>query len=581
MILLRLNIGKLNIRDIELCCINICDLQNLLNYHQHSLLQTIAIHDFPSKEQKKIYEWIKEREIKVVIDENVKERSIPKEFEEHLNQLKNECDEAERRISPEDEKTRRDYERALDDYKWWYSSSLDEILGEYIKDEKKIVLYPNAMKNAAKNPNDEDNLLRTTFVHEVMHAYFNRDDKREKLPYILQIEEPLAEFGMLKFMKDYDKNLYEWALDNVSKKNNFYGLGADLMKAYLGKKIPCRKPYQVPVAIAELLGSNAPQKIWDYFENYKSRVPNNKKWPNRKSPSVVVKPIIPTKKPTIDDLIAVYKKNSTKSQKTTNNYASHLRQIQQKYEEIINIPDRLGNILKTYNRSQYDEYNILLSDIKALLKSDNSLSPNTQNDWYSAFQHFSCTILGLFNSNLWFSTQQNDLALCQMVASSVLFASQDVVDKVKDGKLGTQENKNSGGNVYASWDCCTRVRDTSVKKGTLLPNGCIADDNTYANRAIKEAVRESLGFPMTKMSTARSFHNYEACHVWDKPNEPEYYTSIMNLVLVPRAFGQLTDHNAAVKNMLRYEVYTRFGFLPKNEPKPVKPKFYDKIKWRS
>ena len=211
------------------------------------------------------------------------------------------------------------------------------------------------------------------------------------------------------------------------------------------------------------------------------------------------------------------------------------------------------------------------------------VSPKTISNWKAAYRSLAETIIGIFYANVWaFTNNRNNqiFLLCQIVAQNALFASKDIVDGVINGKEGTPDNKKQGGNSYASWDHMLHVRDNSVKKGTQITvkgYSCIADDNTSANHYIKQAIIKSLGLKNCSQSL---FRDYEACHVWDKAYDPRYYASIANLILVPRAYGQLTDHCPEVKEMLRFEVYNRFGFLPQNEPVPNKPKFYDKIIWR-
>ncbi len=210
-------------------------------------------------------------------------------------------------------------------------------------------------------------------------------------------------------------------------------------------------------------------------------------------------------------------------------------------------------------------------------------SQSTIDNWKTAYKSLSESIIGLFYGNVWAfynNRQKYDEYLCQTVAQNALFPSKEIVEDVIHGKLGTQKNISLGGNPYASWDHMEHVRVTGTKKGTSITTygfQCKADDNTSANHYIKQAILRSLNL---KSCSFDCFHDYEACHVWDKPDDPRYYASIANLILLPRAFGQLTDHCNAVKELLRYEVFKRFGFKPDSERVPSKPDFYDKIVWR-
>ncbi len=99
-------------------------------------------------------------------------------------------------------------------------------LGCYSRFEKKIILYPNNMPKQNRKE-----YLVTTFVHEAMHAYFDRHP-HELFPYVATVEEPLAEFGMLLFLKETSNNYYKWAYDNVDGKKTCYRYGAVLMDRY-------------------------------------------------------------------------------------------------------------------------------------------------------------------------------------------------------------------------------------------------------------------------------------------------------------------------------------------------------------
>ena len=84
--------------------------------------------------------------------------------------------------------------------------------------------------------------LVTTFVHEAMHAYFNRHH-HELFPYVATVEEPLAEFGMLLFLKekDFKDPDFDWAYDEVKNKKTCYRYGAAMMDFYLNGDPQIRK----------------------------------------------------------------------------------------------------------------------------------------------------------------------------------------------------------------------------------------------------------------------------------------------------------------------------------------------------
>lgn len=152
--------------------------------------------------------------------------SIPKELLDLKNYWKEKLDECRERDSCYREISRRYEEICKEIFEWGEMLKL----GEYISSEKKIVLYPDAMRQCDMVHFDQ--LLVSTFVHETMLAYFDRDG-HEMYPYIPFIEEPLAEFGMLLFLKESGHKFYGWAYDNVKNKKTCYRFGAALMDRHI------------------------------------------------------------------------------------------------------------------------------------------------------------------------------------------------------------------------------------------------------------------------------------------------------------------------------------------------------------
>lgn len=244
------------------------------------------------------------------------------------------------------------------------------------------------------------------------------------------------------------------------------------------------------------------------------------------------------------------------------------------------------------------EYKVFIDDNKSSYKS--------------GFKQFATALFGFYKANTWLSNDDYDSLFCQLIAENTLFASIDVFNDVKNGNLGAAKLtksvlktiKVSGANEYGSWDYMAHARRVGEEKNTLFtdvdndevtakiegkyPGLCkkiIVDDNTWANIYIKTAILKSYNKkfpenPLFEQRTKDYFADYEACHVWDLPGDRRYYASIGNLVLVPRALAQLTDHCDAVKQLLRYEVWKRFGFKPDEEKEPKEPKSYENIHWR-
>lgn len=94
-----------------------------------------------------------------------------------------------------------------------------------------ICIYPDKIQRKSAGHNF-DELLVATFAHETMHAYFNRNGV-VGCPYALQVEEPLAEFGMLLFLHETNSHDYQCAYDHVRNKKDCYRYGALLMDQHM------------------------------------------------------------------------------------------------------------------------------------------------------------------------------------------------------------------------------------------------------------------------------------------------------------------------------------------------------------
>jgi hypothetical protein len=102
-------------------------------------------------------------------------------------------------------------------------------LGEYKPQEKSIYLYFDTIMAAGGK-----NCFLTTYIHEMMHAYYDRQG-HEQYPYIYEIEEPLAEAGMLLFLNKTHNQILPWAKQNVKAKFPVlkdYAYGADLYEEW-------------------------------------------------------------------------------------------------------------------------------------------------------------------------------------------------------------------------------------------------------------------------------------------------------------------------------------------------------------
>lgn len=62
-------------------------------------------------------------------------------------------------------------------------------------------------------------------------------------------------------------------------------------------------------------------------------------------------------------------------------------------------------------------------------------------------------------------------------------------------------------------------------------------------------------------------------------NEPDYYTSLANICVTPVFLAKLTDTHSDIKEILKYHVWTVYGFVPNGMPPPQKPLIYDVLEW--
>ena len=167
--------------------------------------------------------------VTLVISPDTPKRIVPSGISEWVLYWENELQRFEEVLGPDYKNIQfykdalKELEKAKKEVDAWSAMAL---LGRYDRFQKEIILYPNNMPGQ-----DRKEYLVTTFVHEAMHAYFDRHP-RELFPYVATVEEPLAEFGMLLFLKETNNNYYQWAYDNVVSKETCYRYGAALMDRY-------------------------------------------------------------------------------------------------------------------------------------------------------------------------------------------------------------------------------------------------------------------------------------------------------------------------------------------------------------
>lgn len=106
-----------------------------------------------------------------------------------------------------------------------------ELLGRYTRVNGKPTIY--LMWGTLMHKKDHENLTAIVYVHELMHAYFDMhyDEEGNYIPHphCSVIEEPIAEFGMLRFMEMFDRanpslGILGKAISHVKAKKNSFGV---------------------------------------------------------------------------------------------------------------------------------------------------------------------------------------------------------------------------------------------------------------------------------------------------------------------------------------------------------------------
>ena len=69
-------------------------------------------------------------------------------------------------------------------------------------------------------------------------------------------------------------------------------------------------------------------------------------------------------------------------------------------------------------------------------------------------------------------------------------------------------------------------------------------------------------------------------HVWAKSKDPEAYTHLANLVMMPECLASLSDKEGPLVKILRYHAQLKYGWRPNQEPVVEKPIRFDDLEWR-
>ena len=202
---------------------------NILRNPEKDAIIKAALASFTFGGFSKLDEMLSTLGVTLVISPDTPKRIVPSGISEWVLYWENELQRLEKVLGPEYKNIQfykdalKELKKAQKEVNAWSAMALH---GRYDRFQKEIILYPNNMPGQ-----DRKEYLVTTFVHEAMHAYFDRHP-RELFPYVATVEEPLAEFGMLLFLKETNNNYYKWAYDNVVSKKTCYRYGAALMDRY-------------------------------------------------------------------------------------------------------------------------------------------------------------------------------------------------------------------------------------------------------------------------------------------------------------------------------------------------------------
>jgi len=213
---------------------NIIDNHLLLTKAQTLLLQQCSNLAFQIEKFSSLDDILTKLKVNVVIEPGIPKRTIPSEIEEAVEYWKEEIKRLENSpMNEEHVEVYNNYEKALVEKRDWCQMTLR---GLYDPKANVIKLFPEEMKQEYRG-NRMDELLVSTLAHEAMHAYFNRPGHK-RMPYVVFVEEPLAEFGMLLYLKNTKSSYYQWAYKDVRNKKTCYRYGVNLMKKHIKEGTP-------------------------------------------------------------------------------------------------------------------------------------------------------------------------------------------------------------------------------------------------------------------------------------------------------------------------------------------------------
>ncbi len=129
-------------------------------------------------------------------------------------------------------------------------------------------------------------------------------------------------------------------------------------------------------------------------------------------------------------------------------------------------------------------------------------------------------------------------------------------------------------NVVAKLDCSVfpSIRDQKnrITVSSIGDRKVLLDDNTTP----RWAMLWSHGYTTTAHPKGWTF-----AHVWARPKDPDCYTHLANLAMMPEYLASLSDKDGPLCAFLRYHAWEQYGWKPMGEDEPPQPKTYEGIKW--
>lgn len=69
-------------------------------------------------------------------------------------------------------------------------------------------------------------------------------------------------------------------------------------------------------------------------------------------------------------------------------------------------------------------------------------------------------------------------------------------------------------------------------------------------------------------------------HVWGAVKDPDAYTHLANLVMMPEYLASLSDKNGPLARYLQHHAWRRYGWRPTGFDEPAEPEAFDSIAWQ-